>query len=115
MRYPYLRFNKVILCGSILPVDFPWTTLLDSGQVQALRNEYGARDFWTGRVGHFIPGTGASGHDGFNLVHSRLEQERFEFSHSEYFERSHMEGRWMPFLSRAVPYVAPREREGLPR
>ncbi|HTQ80125.1 MAG TPA: serine/threonine-protein kinase, partial [Thermoanaerobaculia bacterium] len=50
LRYPYLRFNRVILCGSILPIDFPWATLLDSGQIQTVRNEYGARDFWTGLV-----------------------------------------------------------------
>jgi serine/threonine protein kinase len=110
LRYPYLRFNKVLVCGSILPVDFPWAALLDSGQVQSVRNEYGARDFWTGLVEHFIPGTGASGRIGFKLGHPRLEQERFEFSHSEYFERSHMEGRWIPFLSRAEAFVAPRGR-----
>lgn len=46
MRYPFLRFNKVLLCGSILPADFPWDVLVDRGQVQAVRNEHGARDTW---------------------------------------------------------------------
>lgn len=110
LRYPYLRFNKVILCGSILPTDFPWATLLDTGQVQSVRNEYGASDFWTGLVEHFVAGTGASGRGGFEIRHRRLEQERFDFTHSEYFERSHMEGRWIPFLSRTEAFVAPRER-----
>jgi serine/threonine-protein kinase len=110
LRYPYLRFNKVILCGSILPVDFPWATLLDSGQVQLVRNEYGASDLWTGLVEHFACGTGPSGRRGFESVHRRLEQERFEFTHSEYFERSHMEGRWIPFLFRVDTFVAPRQR-----
>src|SRR4030095_6223879 len=37
----HIRFDKVILCGSILPRDFPWDRLIDRGQVQAVRNEYG--------------------------------------------------------------------------
>jgi pimeloyl-ACP methyl ester carboxylesterase len=27
LKYPYIRFNKVILCGCILPCDFPWDRL----------------------------------------------------------------------------------------
>ena len=42
LHYPYLRFNRVLLCGSILPPSFPWDAIIDRGQVQAVRNEYGA-------------------------------------------------------------------------
>ncbi len=105
LRYPYLRFNKVILCGSILPTNFPWATVLARGQVQAVRNEYGAEDTWTGIVDLFVPGTGASGIVGFSSSHPRLDQEQFSFSHSEYFERSHMQSEWLRFLVRAFPWI----------
>ena len=86
LRYPYLRFHKVLLCGSILPTTFPWDALLERGQVQAVRNEYGTEDVWTKLVDWFVPNTGPSGIVGFRASHARLEQERFTFAHSEYFE-----------------------------
>lgn len=110
MRYPFLRFNKVLLCGSILPADFPWDVLIDRGQVQAVRNEHGARDIWATLARRFVPGTGPSGLDGFSCKHARLEQERFDYSHSEYFERGHMEAKWVPFIKRRVSHITPRER-----
>lgn len=102
LRYPYLRFNKVLLCGSILPTDFPWNHIIDRGQVQAVRNEYGSEDIWTKAVGWFVPATGPSGLTGFTAQHPRLEQERFDFAHSEYFERGHMDNRWLPYLAAQV-------------
>jgi serine/threonine protein kinase len=109
LRYPYLRFNKVLLCGSILPRDFPWDALIDRGQVQAVRNEYGARDVWTHLARRFVAGTGTSGTLGFSCQHDRLEQEAFDYAHSEYFERGHMGDRWVPFLRRTVSHITPRE------
>jgi serine/threonine protein kinase len=105
LRYPYLRFNKVILCGSILPRAFPWAAVLARGQVQAIRNEFGAEDTWTRVVDLFVPGTGASGIIGFSDSHARLDQEQFSFSHSEYFERSHMQSRWLRFLVKPLPWL----------
>ena len=110
LRYPYLRFNKVLLCGSILPPTFPWEEIIARGQVQAVRNEYGARDAWTRMVQWFVPGTGPSGIDGFEAEPSeRFEQERFDFKHSEYFARSHMLPLWIPFLSGRIGFNSPRE------
>jgi serine/threonine-protein kinase len=114
LRYPYLRFNRVLLCGSILPTDFPWEAIIDRGQVQAVRNEYGARDVWTNAAPWFIPGTGPSGLSGFTCQHDRFEQERFDYSHSEYFERGHMEDRWLPYLKRRLSHITPRDRAVAP-
>jgi serine/threonine-protein kinase len=111
LRYPYLRFNRVLLCGSILPTDFPWDALIARGQIQALRNEYGARDIWTNLAQWFISGTGPSGLTGFTCTHDRLEQERFDFSHSEYFERGHMEDRWLRYLKRRLSHITPQDRD----
>jgi serine/threonine-protein kinase len=114
LRYPYLRLNRVLLCGSILPTGFPWDVLLDRGQVQAVRNEYGSEDVWTKLVEWFVPGTGRSGALGFSAAHTRLEQERFSFAHSEYFERGHMSSNWIPFLQRRLPQIPPTESSESP-
>ncbi|MDY0170046.1 MAG: hypothetical protein RBS80_26110 [Thermoguttaceae bacterium] len=106
LKYDWLKFNKVILCGSILPVDFPWDKLIERGQVQAVRNEFGGNDVWTRLVGWFVAGTGPSGSKGFGCLHERLEQERFEYTHSEYFDKGHMEAKWLPFLNRQLPTAA---------
>ena len=97
-KYENIKFEKVILCGSILPIDFPWDVIINRGQVQEIRNEYGVKDFWCKNVGHFINGTGPSGVYGFNFEHENLEQKEFLFDHSEYFNKSHIRDYWMPFL-----------------
>lgn len=106
LKYDWLRFDKVILCGSILPRDFPWDELIERGQVQAVRNEYGTNDTPTRVVRWFVAGTGPSGREGFSRSHARIEQERFEYTHSEYFNKGHMEAKWLPFLDRQLPLLA---------
>jgi hypothetical protein len=105
LKYDWLRFDKVILCGSILPRDFPWDELLERGQVQAVRNEYGTEDTPTRVVRWFVAGTGPSGREGFTPSHARFEQERFEYTHSEYFDKGHMEAKWLPFLDSELPIL----------
>jgi len=107
IKYEYIRFNKIILCGSILPRDFPWDQILERGQVRAVRNEYGLKDIWANRVGFFVPSTGSSGTHGFICKHPRLEQAEFQYDHSEYFEKGHMRAYWMPFLNKSVAVVKP--------
>jgi predicted GNAT family acetyltransferase len=79
LRFDFIRFNKVIVCGSILPVGFPWDKLIARGQVQAVRNEFGVRDFWVRCAGSFVKGAGPSGAEGFTCNHERLVQEKFDY------------------------------------
>ena len=109
LSYDNLRFDKIILCGCILPTNFPWHELIDRGQVQAVRNEYGTRDLWTGIVSWFVRGAGASGIHGFTCTHERLEQKKFNYSHSEYFDRGHMTHNWIAFLNRKLPEIPARD------
>jgi hypothetical protein len=111
LTFDFIRFNKVILCGSILPIDFPWDKLIERGQVQAVRNEFGVRDPWVKRVQCFVRGTGPSGASGFTCKHDRLEQQDFNFTHSAYFGIGHMEDRWIPFLNRPLEEI-PRANDG---
>jgi len=106
LKYDWLRFDKIILCGSILPQDFPWTKLIERGQVQAVRNEYGTNDVPTRFVRWFVAGTGPSGREGFEQTSERFEEERFEYTHSEYFDKGHMKAKWLPFLDRQFPFLS---------
>ncbi len=116
LRFDFIRFDKVILCGSILPVDFPWDKLIERGQVQAVRHEYGVRDPWVRRVRWFVSGTGPSGATGFTCRHERLEQEEFEYAHSDYFGADHMEDRWIPFLNKPLTQIPrAKDRPRIPR
>ncbi|HLM88539.1 MAG TPA: SEFIR domain-containing protein [Streptosporangiaceae bacterium] len=111
LRFDFIRFNRVILCGSILPRDFPWDKLIARGQVQAVRNEFGVRDPWVIWVRWFVRGTGPSGSSGFACTHERLEQEEFDFTHGDYFGIDHMEDRWIPFLNKPLEEI-PRSDVG---
>ena len=51
-----VKVDKVLLCGSILPRDFPWSRLLEAGQIGSVRNEYGVRDTWVRLVAWFVRG-----------------------------------------------------------
>jgi pimeloyl-ACP methyl ester carboxylesterase/SAM-dependent methyltransferase len=113
LKYKNIRFDKIILCGSILPTDFPWKTIIDRGQVRELRNEYGVKDFWVRRVNWFVNKAGSSGQSGFTqnglkLQSDRIIQEEFIFEHSEYFNRGHMDQFWIPFLLRPSVPVSSR-------
>ncbi len=110
LRFNFIRFNRVILCGSILPTDFPWDKLIDRGQVQAVRNEFGVRDPWVKRVHCFVRGTGPSGASRFACRHDRLEQAEFEYDHGDYFGMDHMEDNWIPFLNKPLAEI-PRARD----
>lgn len=101
LKYADVKFDKIILCGSILPVDFDWFTLLSRDQVNFVRNEYGIKDFWSRHVGQVVRRTGKSGCDGFGFLSTIFSQGRFDyFHHSDYFHRSHIENYWIPLLKR---------------
>lgn len=111
LKYENIKFDKVILCGSILPQEFPWNDILDRGQVTAVLNEFGSNDIWSKIVHWVIAGTGASGQRGFWCRHGSLIQKQFLFHHSEYFERGHMEENWLGFVGQEM---AGRPRTSLP-
>jgi pimeloyl-ACP methyl ester carboxylesterase len=101
LKHRDVKFDKIILCGSILPEDFDWSHLLGRDQVDVVRNECGHRDFWSGIVGNFVGGTGKSGKSGFAFDGASLKQEHFELhEHSDAFYRSHIENEWFPFLAK---------------
>lgn len=66
--YADVAFDKVILCGSILPRDFDWAKIFARGQVNFVRNERGWNDRWAGSAGLVSRLMGGSGRYGFRSV-----------------------------------------------
>jgi serine/threonine-protein kinase len=99
IRDPELRFDKVLLTCSVLPRGFPWDRILERGQVQAVRHEYGKDGAWAKVLGWFVPGTGTSGTEGFSASHPHLEQEPLDFATEQPFDPAHVQDRWLPFFS----------------
>jgi pimeloyl-ACP methyl ester carboxylesterase len=68
---PGMRFKNVALAGSVLPINFPWDTLVSQGQIENLRNERADRDWpvallCNGLRGLRMHDVGTGGFAGFN-------------------------------------------------
>ncbi len=101
LKYDDIRFERMILCGSIVSRSYPWRAVLQQrDQADAVLNEAGGRDLWAAVVEWVVSDAGSSGVSGFEeTVEGRLVQlihERHE--HSDYFYRQNYERRWLPFL-----------------
>ncbi|WP_155944442.1 hypothetical protein [Pseudoxanthomonas sp. Root630] len=110
-----MRFDRLILCGSIVRREFPWSTILiDRRQANLVLHETGGRDFWSKVVAWLVSDAGSSGVDGFKdiakaevlpgreteLVH---EIKHARHKHSDYFFRQNYRERWIPFLEGRIP------------
>ena len=99
LKYREIRFDKVILCGSILPRDFDWHELFVREQVGRVRNECGGQDAWVMLAPLLVRGTGRSGRKGFLSLGTRCSNEPHKYhKHSDFFQAPHISGTWLPFL-----------------
>ncbi|MCC5788386.1 MAG: hypothetical protein JJT75_02035 [Opitutales bacterium] len=101
-RYPDLKFDKVILTGSIIPVDYPWENIFNRAQVSCVKNLVGKADFWS-KLALLLPWTGAgnSGALGFNetaKLHSLENVIYEEFNHGDALHPEVYKARFVPFL-----------------
>ena len=103
-KYRELKFDRLILCGSLVPEDYDWETVIRNGRVKAVLNQFSPSDIWV-RLGSFmVPGAGQSGILGFNGSHPQVFQQRRErFSHSDYFFPLNYRQNWLPFLGGENP------------
>ena len=65
LKFPDMRFDKLVLTGSVLPRDFDWCTLFARDQVSSVRKECGRMDRWPGLARRFVANTGTAGVKGF--------------------------------------------------
>lgn len=102
-----LKFDRIILCGSIVREDYPWTAIVEGKQANFILNEAGGEDFWCGLVGWVVSDAGASGVVGFDdKADGRVLQLRHELHrHSDYFSELNYKERWIPFLKGISPQV----------
>jgi outer membrane protein OmpA-like peptidoglycan-associated protein len=115
-KYSDLVFDKVILCGSIVRKDYPWTSVIERrGQVRQVLNEAGGKDLWASIVTWVVADAGSSGVDGFeDLAEGKvLQRLHAEHGHSDYFYAGNYKRVWIPFLQSGridpvEPIAAPR-------
>jgi len=99
-KFDEIRFDKIILAGSILPTDFDWCTLFARDQVAGVRNEKGLDDSWPKLSHIFVKHTGTAGCDGFEWFDSAVQNEDFDyFEHSDALLRPHIQKHWIPYLT----------------
>lgn len=100
-REPDLRFNRIILCGSIVREDFEWQNYGHRfGSQDAdwqLVCDCGMRDVWPVLAQTITWGYGSSGRFGFG--HPRVKDRFFNLGHSGFFTSDFMRTYWIPYLS----------------
>jgi hypothetical protein len=90
-----IRIARLLLCGSIIPVDYRWDKAIHAGDTTVV-NEVGTRDGWPvfARVSSW--GYGCSGTMGFKT--SLVVDRYFDMGHSDFFTHEHVNQYWLPFL-----------------
>lgn len=101
VKYSDLRFDRIILCGSIVREDFPWSSIIvNRGQVNVVLNEAGGKDMWASIVCWAVSDSGRTGVVGFrdNASGRVIERIHAEHQHSDYFYIGNYRRVWIPFL-----------------
>jgi hypothetical protein len=80
LNIPGMQFDRVLLAGSVLPVDYDWRRLRDNGQVHRIRNDRAARDIPVGILCAGLRGlgmrdVGTAGMDGFHRWDDKAKTE----------------------------------------
>lgn len=105
-KYEHLKFDKIILTGSIVNSDFDWKGIHARNQVAAVRNDIGSRDFWARFSRFFAWGTGHSGYAGFEQNSEFLTDKTYaHYDHGSAFGYDHYLGEWIPFLAQPRPFA----------
>jgi hypothetical protein len=95
-----LKIHRLILCGSVLPQNFPWEQYQGRFHNDKVINECGKADIWPVLAQSASWGYGASGTHGFGAV---LVKDRFHAGgHGQYFEPEFVETYWEPFIRRGI-------------
>ncbi len=100
-----IRFHRVILCGSIVPDDFPWENFshrLDPDREDSWHavNDCGMRDIWPVLAASATWGYGSSGRFGFG--HGRVKDRFFDIGHGDFFSEDHIRTNWLPYVTGGV-------------
>lgn len=105
-KYSALKFDKIILCGSVAPRDFDWRKVYSRNQITAVKNDGGTND-WPARFSRFFArGTGDAGFKGFDQKEPYIDDTLFEeFDHGSVFAADHYLSQWIPFIEQIRPFA----------
>ncbi|MEA2336348.1 MAG: hypothetical protein QOE82_355 [Thermoanaerobaculia bacterium] len=109
-RKPSLKFDRLVLYGSVLSPTFPWRACAANGQVHEILHEMGGQDIWP----WFAPAgfilqkqSGWSGVRGFrNPPRCMTELFHAGSGHSDLQSEEHFKTVWIPFLVHGPAAVA---------
>ena len=103
--YPEIAFDQIILCGSIVRRDYPWSDMVAQGRVRRVLNDFGHQDFWAKVVAWTVEDAGQSGAKGFldDANGSVVQRAHPEWRHSDYFYVANYKSNWVPFLRGELP------------
>lgn len=112
-----IRFHRIILCGSIIPDEFPWEDFshrLDSDANNEWHavNDCGMRDIWPVLAASATWGYGSSGRFGFG--HGRVKDRFFSIGHGDFFSDEHVRTNWLSYLSAGTVVDGVLERPTTP-
>lgn len=93
---PDLKVNKLLLCGSIVPLDYRWDKLSQSNDGMVVVNDVGTQDMWPIMARLFSWGYGPSGTLGFGTA--RVSDRFFQYGHSDFFDGDHVTKYWTSFV-----------------
>lgn len=96
---PDISFARIVLCGCIVPTDYPWGLYTKNMGKKSILNDVGTRDFYPVLATCSSFGYGSSGRKGFKapLIKDRF----FNYGHSDFFEpeNNHIAIYWKPFIA----------------
>lgn len=106
-KHPGLKLHRIILCGSVMREDYPWSDYADKVGVgvpetqMAILNECGDADIWPAVAKAASSRYGSVGRYGFNNdVH--VVSRWFTGGHGCFFSIEHMRSNWLPFLQHGI-------------
>lgn len=93
-----IQFEKIILCGCIIPINFQWGLYTRGMTPKSVINDVGTKDFYPVMATFTTIGYGSSGRKGFQNPH--VKDRYFDYGHSDFFEPKykHIETYWKPFI-----------------
>ena len=107
-----LRFDQVILCGSIVPTDYDWDAIVAGGFADRVLNDHGRVDTWARVAEYVVADAGASGLSGFERTAKGkvINRDHPDWGHSTYFHDLNYARSWIPFLQKRDPERLPAVR-----
>lgn len=100
-KYSEIRFDRMVLCGSIVEPAYPWKQAAENGQVRLVLNEIAREDIPVIVAQWFVKDAGPSGRRGFDASSSGgvvRQITNVQHGHSDALYRKRAEAVWVPFL-----------------